>query len=144
MLFCIRHVKLFQFRYVYYSIIYTTKIDGFVCPPNISETLAVRIMKLAHRPPIASTMIKLISKPILLSFLSIRLKIHRMQIRAVEPIHRRLFFPVIRPTPFVSVLWIIWQNNLNYIIFSIYPYSPYIVFSFSFTLLMTRTRKKFQ
>ena len=46
--------------------IYTTIIDGVVCPPNISETIATRIMKLAHRPRIASTMIKLISKPILL------------------------------------------------------------------------------
>ena len=46
--------------------IYTTKIDEFVCSPNISETFAVRIMKLAHRPRIASTTIKLISKPILL------------------------------------------------------------------------------
>ena len=54
--------------------IYTTKIDEFVCPPNISETVAVRIMKLAHRPRIASTTKKLISKPILLSILSILLK----------------------------------------------------------------------
>ena len=34
---------------------YATKIDEFVCPPNISETVAVRIMKLTHRPRIAST-----------------------------------------------------------------------------------------
>ena len=54
--------------------IYATKIDEFVCPPNISETVAVRIMTLAHRPPIASITIKLISKPILLSILSILLK----------------------------------------------------------------------
>ena len=54
--------------------IYTTKIDEFVCPPNISETVAVRIMKHAHRPRIASTTIKLVSKPILLSILSILLK----------------------------------------------------------------------
>ena len=47
--------------------IYTTKIEEFVCPPNISETVAVRITKPAHRPRIASTTIKLISKPILLS-----------------------------------------------------------------------------
>ena len=49
--------------------IYTTTIEEFVCPPNISETVAVSIMKLAHRPCIASTTIKLISKPILLSIL---------------------------------------------------------------------------
>ena len=49
--------------------IYTTKIDGVVCPPNISETVAVRTVKLAHRPCIASTTIKFISKPILLSIL---------------------------------------------------------------------------
>ena len=49
--------------------IYTTKIDGNVCPPNISETVAVRTVKLAHRPRIASTTIKFISKPILLSIL---------------------------------------------------------------------------
>ena len=42
-------------------------LDEFVCPPNISKTVAVRIMKLAHRPRIASTTIKLISKPVLLS-----------------------------------------------------------------------------
>ena len=41
--------------------IYTTKIDGFVCPPNISETVAGRLMKLAHRQRIDSTTIKLIS-----------------------------------------------------------------------------------
>ena len=40
--------------------IYTTKIDGVVCPPNISETVAGRLMKLAHRQRIASTTIKLI------------------------------------------------------------------------------------
>ena len=39
--------------------IYITKIDGVVCPPNISDTIAGRLMKLAHRPRIASTMIKL-------------------------------------------------------------------------------------
>ena len=54
--------------------IYTTKIDGVVCPPNISETVATRIMKLAHRPRIALTMIKLISKPILLPILLILVK----------------------------------------------------------------------
>ena len=46
-----------------------TKIDGVVCPPNISETVAGRLMKLAHRPRIASTMIKLISKQIVLPIL---------------------------------------------------------------------------
>ena len=50
--------------------LYTTKIDGVFCPPNIFETLVGRLMKLAHRPRIASTMIKLISKPILLPSLS--------------------------------------------------------------------------
>ena len=48
--------------------IYITKTDGVVCPPNISETVAGRLVKLAHRPHIASTMIKFISKPILLPF----------------------------------------------------------------------------
>ena len=28
----------------------TTIIEEFVCPPNMSETVAVRTMKLAHRP----------------------------------------------------------------------------------------------
>ena len=42
--------------------IYTTKIDGVVCPPNISKTIAVRTVKLAHRPCIASATIKFISK----------------------------------------------------------------------------------
>ena len=48
-----------------------TKIEEFVGPPNISETVAVRPMKLAHRPRIAWKMIKLISKPIVLSILLI-------------------------------------------------------------------------
>ena len=56
------------------SDIYTTKIDWVVCPPNISETIAGRLMKLAHRLRIASTMIKLISKPILLPILLILVK----------------------------------------------------------------------
>ena len=51
--------------------IYNTKIDEFVCPPNISQTVAVRTVKLAHRPGIDSTTMKLISKPILLSILLI-------------------------------------------------------------------------
>ena len=54
--------------------IYTTKIDGVVCPPNISKTVAGKLMKLAHRPCIASTVIKLISKPILLPILLILVK----------------------------------------------------------------------
>ena len=45
----------------------TTKIDEFACPTNISETVAVRTLKLAHRPRIASITIKLISKPSVLS-----------------------------------------------------------------------------
>ena len=53
----------------------TTKIYGVVCPPNISETVAGRLMKLAHRQRIASTTIKLISKNVLLSILSILFKI---------------------------------------------------------------------
>ena len=54
--------------------IYTTEIDGVVCPPNISEAVAGRLMKLAHRQRIASTTIKLISAKILLSILSILVK----------------------------------------------------------------------
>ena len=46
----------------------------FVCPQDISQTVDVRIIKLAHRPRIASKTNKLISKPILLSILSILLK----------------------------------------------------------------------
>ena len=55
-------------------IIYTTKIDGVVCPPNISETVAGKLMKLAHRQCIASTTIKLISTIFLLSILSMLVK----------------------------------------------------------------------
>ena len=62
----------YNFNKAYFHIIiYTTKIDTFVCPPHISETVAVRIMKLAHRSRIASTTKKIISKQILLSILSI-------------------------------------------------------------------------
>ena len=54
--------------------IYATKIDVVVCPPNISETVAGRLIKVAHSPRIASTMIKLISKPIVLPILLILVK----------------------------------------------------------------------
>ena len=86
----------------------TTKIDGLLCPPNISETVAVRIMKLAHRPRIASATVKLISTSSLLSFQSILLK-------TIQPINAGPkanqgcgaetappFFSVIRPTPFAT------------------------------------------
>ena len=53
---------------------YTTKIDTFVCSPHISETVPVRIMKLAHRSRIASTTKRIISKQMLLSILSILFK----------------------------------------------------------------------
>ena len=65
------------YRFIIYTVvtvIYTTKIDGVVCPPNISETIAGILMKLAHRQRIASTMIKLISKNVILSILSILFK----------------------------------------------------------------------
>ena len=69
MQFCINSTTLLRGRTKHMFIIYAIKIDEFVCPPNISESVAVRIMKLAHRPRIASTTIQLISKPILLSIL---------------------------------------------------------------------------
>ena len=51
-------VKAPCFKRKFHVRIYTNKIDGVVCPPNISETVAGSLMKLAHRPRIASTMIK--------------------------------------------------------------------------------------
>ena len=80
--------------------IYATKIDTFVCPPDISQTVAVRIMKLAHRPRIASTTNKLISEPILLSVLSMLFKtIKRIGAAlATRSANRRRH--LIRPTPF--------------------------------------------
>ena len=59
---------------IFHRLIYTTKIDGVVCPPNISEAVACRLMKLAHRQRIASTTIKLISTTKVLSILSILVK----------------------------------------------------------------------
>ena len=50
--------------------IYTTKIDGVVCPPNISETVAGRVMKLAHRQRIATTTIKVNKKKINVHFIN--------------------------------------------------------------------------
>ncbi len=70
---CVFAVSTFRFPYIYTAC--TTKIDGVVCPPNISETVAGRLMKLAHRQRIASTTIKLISKKCLQSILSILFKI---------------------------------------------------------------------
>ena len=52
------------------DVIYTTKIDGVVYPPNISETVAGRLMKLAHRQRIASTTIKLIFKKCTVHFIN--------------------------------------------------------------------------
>ena len=87
-------------------------------------------MKLTHRQRIVSKTIKFISKSILLSFLSILLK-------TIQPIgagpkanqscgaemSSPFFFQVNRPTPFVSLSWIIWCWHLAdqlvyYIIFS--------------------------
>ena len=47
---------------------YTTKIGTFVSPPHISETVAVRLLKLAHRSRIASTTKETISKKIYCPF----------------------------------------------------------------------------
>ena len=55
-------------------VIYNTKIDGVVCPPNISETVADRLMKLAYRQRIASTTIKLISNKFYCPFYQFYLK----------------------------------------------------------------------
>ena len=60
-----RHTGLEIDKQIY---IYTTKIDGVVCPPNISETVEGRLMKLAHRQRIASTTIKLIPKKCTVDF----------------------------------------------------------------------------
>ena len=69
----LKKLKVIIFFLVWF-LIYTTKIDGVVCPPNISETVAGRLMKLAHRQCITSTTIKLISTNFLLSILSILVK----------------------------------------------------------------------
>ena len=63
-----------QLLHQYGILIYTTKIDEVVCPPNISETVADRPMKLTHRQRITSTTIKLNLKKNLLSILSILVK----------------------------------------------------------------------
>ena len=97
--------------------IYNTKIDEFVCPKNISQTVAVRIMKLAHRPRIASTTIKLISNPILLSILAILLKAI-LRIGTEYPKHRP--DKHVRKGQGAAFR----QINLYYIIFSTIPYSP--------------------
>ena len=81
--------------------IYTTKIDGVVGPPNISETVAGRLMKLAHRQRIASTTITLISTKFVLSILSILVKTFQ---RIVADPKRKLSPPFDSATPFpVSV-----------------------------------------
>ena len=80
--------------------IYTTKIDGVVCPPNISETVASRLMKLTHRPRIASTMMKLISKPILPPILLISVKTIQ---RIVADPKRKLSPPFVSADPVPSL-----------------------------------------
>ena len=109
--------------------IYTTKIDEFVCPPNISETVAIRIMKLPHRPRIASTTIKLISKPILLSIL---LKQFRESALALSVYRLRRLFTVIRPTRFVSVSWIIWCcHRADQFVLYYFLYLSFLTYSYS-------------
>ena len=73
-------------------------------------------MKLAHRPRIVSTTIKLISKPMLLSILSILLK-------AINRIGAE--YPKHRPDKHVRKVQgaAVWQINLYYIIFSTYQYT---------------------
>ena len=80
-----------------HAIIYITKIDGVVCPPNITETVAGRLMKLAHRPRIASTTIKLISKPSVLPILLILVKTIQ---RIVADTKRKLSPPFYSAAPF--------------------------------------------
>ena len=70
----ISNILISEFTSRFRHVIYSTQICTFVCPPHISETVADKIMKLAHRPRIASITNKLISKQILLSILSIVLK----------------------------------------------------------------------
>ena len=96
---------------------------------RISKTVAVRIMKLAHRPRIASTTIKLISKPILLSILSTSQRIGPGPKHKSSP-HAICLISVIRPTPFLSVSWIIWCCHLidhfplYYFLYLSRPYVP--------------------
>ena len=45
-------------------------MDGVVWPPNISETVAGRLMKLAHRQRIASTTITHLKKKITVHFIN--------------------------------------------------------------------------
>ena len=75
-------------------------------------------MKLAHRPRIASTTIKLIPKPILLSILSILLK-------PIERIDAE--YPKHRPDKHVrnGQGAAVWQINLYYIIFLLSLYIAY-------------------
>ena len=101
-----QYLKWVVIPWMKWLVIYTTKIDEFVCPPNISETIAVRIMKLAHGARVASTTIKLISKPILLKTIQ--------RIGAEYPKHR--------PDKHARQGAAVWQINLYYIIFTTYPY----------------------
>ena len=100
-------ICLFQFNAFFPVVLfinYTAKIDTFVCPPDISQNVAFRIMKLAHRPRIASTTNKLISKPILLSVLSILFKTIQRIGAALATRSANRCRHLIRPTPFpVSV-----------------------------------------
>ncbi len=73
-------------------------------------------MKLAHRPRIASTTIKLISQQILLSILSILLKTIQ-RISAEYPEHR----PDKHARKGQGAA--VWQRNLYYIMFSTYQYT---------------------
>ena len=108
--------------------IYTTKIGEFACPPNISETIVIRIMKFAHRPPIASTTIKLISKPMLLSILYFKKKSANRHWPEAQIVDAICLFTVIRATPLVSISWIISCCQLQIcIIWFILLIRPYVL-----------------
>ena len=118
------------------EIIYTTKIEEFVCPPNISETVAVRIMKVAHRPRIAcldndKTHFKTNVTVHLTNFFFLNHSANRRwpsaQIAAAI-----CLFTVIRPTPLVSVSWIIWGCHLPEQLFVLYDFLYVSVLAYSY------------
>ena len=73
----------------------TTKIDGVVCPQNISETVAGRLMKLAYRPRIASTMINSFQSQFSAHFI-LKKQFSESKLTRSANYRRHL----IRPTPF--------------------------------------------
>ena len=105
--------------------IYTTKIEEFVCPPNISETMQLESWN--------SHIVHVLPRQRTNSFQT-DFTVHFISFIENNSANRDTGYPKHRPDKHakgrVQIGAAIWQINLYYIIFSTYPYSPYVAYSY--------------